>query len=969
MKKTDLLLIFLFGFVLISPLVAQTSFSTGDGVAVFYPNAFDPTQTLPSFAISNEPAVQTGVPAGWKITPVFSAATGKTIATLNCGTADFYGTGEVTGNLKRNNTSITLWNSDNYGYDSYQGKRLYQSHPWVMGLRPDGTAFGIIADNTWRMNIDITNTSVVFTSDGPAFRVLVFEAASPQKVLEKLAALTGKMELPPVWSLGYQQCRYSYMTDKEAKSVADTFRLKKLPCDVIWMDIDYMDQYKIFTFSPAAFPDPAGLNKYLHDKKFKSVWMIDPGIKQQAGYGIYDQGTAAVGTHWVQKSNNTTFVGTVWPGNCVFPDYTRPETRTWWAGLYPAFMATGIDGVWNDMNEPSVFTGGVEGSMPATNKHRGGGGLPAGTHLRYHNVYGQLMVQASRQGILQANPAKRPFVLSRSNFLGGQKYAATWTGDNQSTTAHMQLSVPMVLTMGLSGQPISGPDVGGYKGDCTADLLGHWMALGTFYPFYRNHAEKGTARQEPWAFTPAIENSSRTSLERRYRLLPYLYSLAQEAATTGIPVMRPMFFADPADANLRDQQQTFLLGDILMVVPKWASNVKYPSGTWNLISLVGENSKTDTYQPDVLQKAGTILPLGQIIQSSSDYTADSLTLIVSLDAAEKATGNLYTDAGEGFGYQTGQYLMRDFNIQPLGNDSLLFTASVRSGQMPVAGNRYRVGIVTGNSIVYTAWTSNTTIKIPKSYKAYNGLVKNIPGKIEAEEYNIGGETLAYHDLEAQNKFNVYRTGEGVDVEATTDGGPGYNVGYIENGEWLSYSVNVQKAGTYTLEVRAASLNAGTKTLHVEMDGIDVSGPVSFGPTAGWQTFKTFSITTAPLTAGAKTMRLVIDAGGFNLNYVNFLNTVITSVEEADGMSDINVFPNPVNAGGNIEIRFNNKEAVNYQVHLYNYLGQSVYQWTVNARGGTYIHSLELPQQLSPGYYQTEIVSESGQRIMKKIVIY
>ncbi|HSZ26183.1 MAG TPA: TIM-barrel domain-containing protein [Cytophagaceae bacterium] len=697
----------------IAPLIAQTNYSTNDSIAIFYPKDFDAIQTMPSFAINEEPAVQSGIPAGWQIKPIFSGSSDKTIATVQCGKVDFYGTGEVTGTLKRNNTSITLWNSDNYGYEKYDGKRLYQSHPWVMGLRPNGTAFGILADNTWKMDIDITNTSVVFTSDGPAFRVLVLEAATPQKLIKKLAALTGKIELPPLWSLGYQQCRYSYMNEAEVKSIADKFRSKQLPCDVLWMDIDYMDKYKIFTFSPSEFSNPKGLNDYLHAQKFKSVWMIDPGIKQETGYSIYEEGNKAVGTHWVHNSTEEPFVGDVWPGPCVFPDYTRPETRKWWGGLYTDFMAQGIDGVWNDMNEPSVFKGGEEGTMPMDAKHRGGGNLPAGAHLRYHNVYGRLMVQASREGILHANPTKRPFLLSRSNFLGGQKYAATWTGDNQSTKEHMRLSIPMVLTMGLSGQPISGPDVGGFKGDCPSTLLAHWMALGAFYPFYRNHSDKETIRQEPWAYNTATEQSCRISLQRRYRLLPYLYTLAQEASTNGTPIMCPMFFADPLDLNLRDQEETFLVGDILMIVPKWATEVKYPKGNWNIISLVGENSKTDKFQPDVLLKGGSILPLGQIIQSTVDYTTDSLTLIIALDSNEHAKGYLYHDSGDGFDYKNGQYNIRDFTIKPMGVDSLIFTVTARSGQLPFTNCHYRIGLVKGTDIIYTNWINDTTIKILK----------------------------------------------------------------------------------------------------------------------------------------------------------------------------------------------------------------------------------------------------------------
>jgi alpha-glucosidase len=707
---TSIVTLLLAHILTISSLTAQTVTSTGN-LSIFYPAAYDPTQNTPSFAIQNEPAVNPGSQSGWKLNPVFSIAGSNNIATIKCGTGvDFYGTGEVTGALRRNNTSITLWNTDNYTYASFGGQQLYQSHPWVMGVRADGTAFGVIADNTWEMTIAITDTSIVFNSQGPAFRVLTFEAVSPQAAVEELATLTGKISLPPIWSLGYHQCRYSYLTDTQVKGIADSFRINQLPCDNIWMDIDYMDSFKIFTFSPAGYPNPASLNAYLHSKNFHSVWMIDPGIKKEPGYTIYDQGTT--GNNWVKQSDKATdFVGNVWPGACVFPDFTMPATRTWWSGLYPAFMAKGVDGVWNDMNEPSVF-GGINGSMPTSNWHRGGGTLPAGSHLRYHNVFGRLMVQASRAGIMSANPTKRPFVLSRSNFLGGQQYAATWTGDNMATAAHMQLSVPMILTMGLSGQPIVGADVTGYSGSPSAALIGQWMALGTFYPFYRNHSEKGSPMREPWVNGAATEQICRVALQRRYRLLPYLYTLTQEASTDGLPIMRPLFFAEPTNTNLRSQQQAFMLGDILMVVPKWATGVNYPTGVWTSISLVGEDSKNDPTQPNVLIKAGSILPLGQIIQSTVNYTADSLTLLVSLDASNRAHGMNYTDSGEGYSYQSGTYLMREFTIQPLGTDSLILTASVDSGSLSTSTNRYRVGIVTPTGINYTNWIDSNIIKIP-----------------------------------------------------------------------------------------------------------------------------------------------------------------------------------------------------------------------------------------------------------------
>jgi alpha-glucosidase len=852
-----------------SKLNAQTVFTrSSDSLVVFYPSGYDPTQTQPSFAIQNEPVVTAGEPAGWRISPVFTSASGDNIATLNCGSSDFYGTGEVTGTLRRNNTTITLWNTDNFNYASYGGLQLYQSHPWVMGVRANGTAFGVIADNTWEMTLQITDTSIIFNSQGPAFRVLVFEAASPQVAVKELATLTGKMSLPPIWALGYHQCRYSYTPDTQVEGVADSFRLLQLPCDAIWMDIDYMNQYEVFTFNSATFPSPTNLNTYLHGINFKSVWMIDPGVKQLAGYSIYD--SIEAGNYAVKTNTGVDYVGTVWPGNCVFPDFTMPITRAWWSQRYSSFMATGIDGVWNDMNEPSVFNG-PNGTMPTNNVHAGGGGLPSGSHLRYHDVFGRLMVTASRAGIMAANPNKRPFVLSRSNFLGGQQYAATWTGDNDATTAFMQLSVPMILTLGLSGQPFSGADVTGYSGSPTAALAGQWMALGAFYPFYRNHSEKGTPRREPWAFGSAIQTVCQTALQRRYRLLPYIYSLMQEASSDGLPMMRPLFMEDPTNAALRSQQEAFMMGDELLIIPKWATGVTKPSGTWTSISLVGENSVTDPYQPDVEIKAGSILPLGQIIQSSVNYTADSLTLVVALDDNDRASGSLYSDAGEGYAYQTGAYLMRNFNVKPLGTDSIVLTAIVDSGSLSTATNRYNVGIVTANSIVYTGWTSNNVIKIAKSLYnefTYTGTPATIPGTIQAENYDKGGQSVAYNDFDTTNDGGQYRLTEGVDIEACTDAGGGYDVGWTVAGEWEKYTVNVLTPGIYTLSARVSSPASGD-IFHVKLGGTTISGNINVPNTGGWQTWQSVNVTTPALPSGGNTMSIMIDSPGYNINYLTF----------------------------------------------------------------------------------------------------
>ena len=680
---------------------------TGNNVAVFYPANYDAKTHQPSFALLKEPKAIGNIPASWDVKPLFYTKEGKTYATLPVakGTS-LYGTGETTGSLIRNGKKITLWNTDNYKYSLAGGKRLYQSHPWVLGVNSDGTAFGVIADNTWKQQIDLSD-SIRFISEGPAFRVIVIKRNSPQEVITELTNLIGRMEMPPLWSLGYQQCRYSYVPDTRIKNVADTFRLKNIPCDVIWMDIDYMERFKVFTFDPLKIPDPKGVNDYLHQKGFHSIWMIDPGVKVEKDYAVYESGTR--GNHWVQTPDGKEYHGKVWPGQCAFPDYTMPRTRTWWAGLYKDFMATGVDGVWNDMNEPSVFDG-PNGSMPENNWHRGGGDLPAGPHIRYHNVYGMLMVKASREGILKVNPAKRPFVLSRSGFLGSNRYAATWTGDNCGTVDNMKLSIPMTLNLGLSGQAFSGPDLGGFTGITTPDLFGQWVAMGAFFPFMRGHASNDSNNKEPWAFGQEIENVSRIALNRRYRLLPYFYTLFHEASKTGMPIMRPVFFADPKDTTLRKEDQVFLVGNDVLVIPKWAVNPVLPSGIWRTASIAGENSTTDKYQADVKVKGGAIIPMGRIIQNTTQYSLDSLTLLVSLDKNGKAGGTLYEDAGDGFQYRKGEYLITAFTAVHSGS-SVKVTIKNVEGKLKPANRNYKVCIVTDKGTIEGTWTKSTGITV------------------------------------------------------------------------------------------------------------------------------------------------------------------------------------------------------------------------------------------------------------------
>jgi alpha-glucosidase len=662
LSKYYLFLVFLWSTSHAQNIPVQRSGLVSNSIAAFIPAGFDSLQT-PSLMLQGTPSIHAPVPANWNIIPEFSLTDGKAAASVRLkGDISLYGGGEVTGPLLRNGQTIKLWNTDNGAYGTDSGKRLYQTHPWVLGVRKDGTAFGILFDSPWKSQLTTNTDKVEFSTEGALFRVFVIDRKSPQEVVKGLAELTGTIEMPPIWALGYQQCRFSYGSEQRVREIADTFRLKQIPCDAIWMDIDYMEGYRVFTFNKTNFPNPKQLNADLHAKGFHSVFMIDPGVKADSSYSVYQSGTA--NDVWVKDTTGKEYHGKVWPGDCAFPDFTMPRTRQWWAGLYQNFMTNDVDGIWNDMNEPAVNDNELPkhlrlGTMPYNTPHRGGGGLPAGPHLLYHNAFGRLMVQATRQGFMDARPDKRPFILTRANLLGGQRYAATWTGDNLADERFMKVSVPMSITLGLSGQPFSGPDIGGFLGNTTPDLWAKWLGFGVFMPFARGHACAGTNNKEPWAFGADIEKTSRIALERRYRLLPYLYTLFYNAHKTGLPLMSPVFFDDPADASLRAEDQVFLLGKNLLVVPSFAKDPFLPKGIWERLNLV-DGDQSDPYQAKLLIKGGSIIPVGKIIQNTNEKSIDKLTLFICLDSKGKANGELYWDAGEGWGFKNGDYSLLTF---------------------------------------------------------------------------------------------------------------------------------------------------------------------------------------------------------------------------------------------------------------------------------------------------------------------
>lgn len=693
------------------PTDAGEGVLVGENTARFLPRGAD-ADKLPVTTALVEPLKPCGnLPAAWKTTPVFGTLARNPARWLTAGESverrtafipiepgtSLYGTGEVAGPLLRNGRINIGWNTDAWCYDA-SVYSLYQTHPWVLAVRADGSSFGVLADTSWKCEIDLTD-GIRFTADGPAFPLYIIERATPQEVVQALAEWTGKTPLPPLWALGYHQCRYSYYPEARVREIAREFRERRIPCDVIWLDIDYMDGFRVFTFDREKFPDAKRLNADLHALNFKTVWMIDPGVKVDPGYAVYDAGRA--GDHFVRTAAGDEFHGVVWPGECAFPDFTRPETREWWAGLYKDFMANGVDGVWNDMNEPAIFRVHTM-TMPLDNVHRGGGGLPEGPHAQYHNLYGKLMVRATREGVEAARPDARPFVLTRANFIGGQRYAATWTGDNEATWEHLDYSVSMILNLGLSGQPFAGPDIGGFEGAGEPRLFARWMGVGTLLPFARGHTAKGTRDKEPWAFDGEVESACRTALERRYRLLPYLYTLFHQASRSGLPVVRPLFFLNPKDPALRAQDDAFLLGGDLLVAPSLTPEGARPTltldGDWAPVTIVGERDSRDIHQPVLRIRPGAIVPLAGPMQSTAEYSLSPLTVLVHLDENGSAAGTLYEDAGDGYGYRDGQFLLSRFVAE---HKDGVFTVRVASqeGKMPRPKREFVVQLVNNDGIV------------------------------------------------------------------------------------------------------------------------------------------------------------------------------------------------------------------------------------------------------------------------------
>jgi alpha-glucosidase len=572
-----------------------------------------------------------------------------------------YGLGERASGLNLRGKQFQLWNVDAVDYQR-DTDPLYYSIPFYLGIHTD-VAYGVYWDNSNRGLVDVGKSvpgELTFEAEAGELCYYLFAGADVNSVLARYTELTGRIPLPPLWALGYQQSRFSYYPQATVLDLARNFREHGIPCDVIYLDIHYLDSFRVFTWDTARFPDLKQMTAELHRLGFKIIAILDPGVKMDTESSAYRSGFFH--DVFLKYPDGETVSAPVWAGMSHFPDFTKPAARTWWAGQCAKLLEAGIDGIWNDMCEPAIFAPDRTVTLPDYVQHdREGQG---GDHLGNHNVYGMLMGRSSLEALETHRPGLRPVNIIRAGFAGAQRYAMSWTGDNASDWDHLRLSISMTLNMGLSGAPLTGPDVGGFRGDTTGELMTRWIQAACLLPFFRNHTSFETASQEPWSFGQPYEVINRLMIELRYRLMPYLYSVVAQCREYGWPIVRPIFTVEPYNPEIRSIDDSYLLGDAVLVAPVLQEgavdrSLYLPAGQWydfwSNELLDGEEHITVPAPLERLPlfiRAGAALPMWPEMQYAGEKTVE--TLVMRIYPGEFET-IMYEDAGEGLGYQQGDY--------------------------------------------------------------------------------------------------------------------------------------------------------------------------------------------------------------------------------------------------------------------------------------------------------------------------
>lgn len=573
-----------------------------------------------------------------------------------------YGLGDKPGCLNKRGYSYVNWNTDDPAPHVDSFKSLYKSIPFFIVLG-DEYCYGIFADNTYKTTFDFgyENTDYYFVEHEKGELDYYFMPGNDMaEVVGLYTSLTGTTPLYQRWIYGSHQSRWGYYTQDEVLDIADKFRELDIPCDVIHMDIDYMNGYRVFTFDDKKFPDVKGLSEKLADRGVKLISIIDPGVKKDEDYFMYKEGMEM--DAFAHDTDGSVYENAVWPGTSVFPDFTKQSVRSWWGDKTKILLEHGISGIWNDMNEPASFNGPLPDDVQ----------FEYGAHEKVHNIYGHFMAKATYDGLAKNDGGKRPFVLTRAAYAGSQKYCGGWTGDNHSIWAHIALSLEQVCNLSVSGLAMCGSDIGGFGSDTTPELLVRFYEAAVFVPFFRNHSAMGTRRQEPWQFDETTIDAVRKTVKLRYRFIPYIYDLAHECEKTGAPIVRPLVYEYPVDKHVRNISDEYMLGSFVLVAPviapgKEAREVYLPDGDW-YDYYTGEKYSGGRYiladapldKVPVFIKAGAIIPVADgEIRSTEDIIEDKISI---LTYPGKGSFVHYQDDNETFAYRNGAYNAVEYTL-------------------------------------------------------------------------------------------------------------------------------------------------------------------------------------------------------------------------------------------------------------------------------------------------------------------
>ena len=611
----------------------------------------------------------------------------------------FYGLGDKATQLNLKGKRLENFATDQYAFQKDQ-EPLYKVVPFYIGLQ-NKQSYGIFFDNTFRTYFDFCHERRNVTSywaEGGEMNYYFIYGPQMQDVVTTYTDLTGKPELPPLWALGYHQCKWSYYPESNLKEVAAKFRELKIPCDALYLDIDYMEGFRCFTWNKEYFPDPKRMVAELAEDGFKTVVIIDPGIKIDKEYAVYKE--ALEKDYFCKRADGPYMKGKVWPGECNFPDYTNPAVREWWAGLFKELISEiGVKGVWNDMNEPAVMEV-PNKTFPMDVRHDYDGN-PC-SHRKAHNIYGTQMARATYHGVKRFAYPKRPFVITRSAYAGAQRYTSSWTGDNVATWEHLWIANIQVQRMSISGMGFTGSDIGGFAEQPSGELYARWIQLGVFHPFCRTHSSGDHGDQEPWAFDEEVIDITRKFVNLRYQLLPYLYTMFWQYIEEGIPMLKPLVYYDQEDIQTHYRNDEFVFGNQILVCPILEPNalgrrMYIPRGNWynywtNEKVKGGKEIWVDTKfdQIPIFVKAGAIIPKYPVQQYVGELEFDELTLDVYYkEGKEKSV--VYEDAQDGYDYKKGRYSFLSF--QATGKEKELIIQLHKEGKYDTNYTKYKINLI------------------------------------------------------------------------------------------------------------------------------------------------------------------------------------------------------------------------------------------------------------------------------------